>query len=208
MVLRCVVGLGLAFQLYMPNLQAIEFTQKDTSCVAWEAKKTMFLFRKVQPVGRNCAAKVRFAEGVSDGSYRIEVEVPIAAFDSGEPDRDKDVAVLLKSEEDPNLLVYTSDLPLERWRSLMVDSGKVDGYLRIGKSDHPIEIPIKIDNEIIQGSVETSFSALSLQAPEVALGVVASVEDALTLHFNLPLSSVEGWQQINKTESLPDESPE
>ena len=90
------------------------------ACVAWKTRKTMFLLKKVEPVGINCSVNIRIdSKGVGK---QVIVEIPIAAFDSGEKMRDKKVQEILKSDVAPALVFTSRIYTSEEWGA--VKAGK------------------------------------------------------------------------------------
>jgi polyisoprenoid-binding protein YceI len=162
------------------------------ACAAWKTKKTMFLFKKLEPVGMNCAVT---AKVTTDGAgKRVIVEIPIASFDSGEPARDKQVRVILKADVAPSM-VFTSRVyaPAE-WES--VSAGKaatIEGTLAIGGESFAISAPISLSAgpaPVASGEFKTTFAYFKIAPPKVAGGLIASVQDYLELHYSIPLAAV------------------
>ena len=163
------------------------------ACVAWKVRKTMFLFRTIEPVGMNCAVR---AVVVNDGGLRrLRVSVPIAAFDSGAPRRDKEVLQILKADIQPEIEFLSRSYMPGEWESLRGEGGKtIEGELRIGRTRYPIAAPFAIVGEgpdaAAAGLILTSFSAFSITPPTVGGGLVAQVADYLEFHYRVPLSDV------------------
>jgi len=162
------------------------------ACAAWKTKKTMFLFKKLEPVGMNCAVTAKVA---ADGAgKRVIVEIPIAAFDSGEPARDKQVLRILKADVAPSL-VFTSRVyaPAE-WEAVRAGkSAAIEGTLAIGGESFPVSAPIVLSADAapaVSGEFTTTFTNFKIAPPKVAGGLVASVQDYLELHYRIPLSAV------------------
>lgn len=162
------------------------------ACVAWKAMKTMFLLKKVEPVGINCSVTVRVSS--KGGGKQVIVAIPIAGFDSGEKMRDKHVREILRSEVAP-ALVFTSRLYTQKeWRA--VKAGKtveIEGALSIGGESFPLIVPISVSNDapmVASGALSTTFTRFKIEPPKVAGGLIANVHDHLELHYRVPIAAV------------------
>ncbi|MDP3544459.1 MAG: YceI family protein [Elusimicrobiota bacterium] len=163
------------------------------ACVAWKTRKTMFLVKKVEPVGVNCSVSVALiAEGASK---RVRVVVPIAAFDSGDTSRDKAVLDILKSKIQPDLEFLSRPYAAAEWDSLRAGKAEaVEGTLKIGGEEFPVKAALVFKGDgaaaEVGGSLVTTFTAFRIQPPSVAGGAVAKVKDHLELHYRVPLAAV------------------
>ena len=180
--------------LLAANAGAVPFPD-GKACAAWKTKKTMFLFHKVEPVGMKCAVKASIE---ADGANRrLRVTVPIAAFDSGAPNRDKQVVLILNAAVQPDLLFLSRPYAAAEWDALKVSKGAaVEGELSISGKKFPVKAPFEFVGEgadaAAVGSFVTSFSAFSIVPPAVGGGLVAQVQDYLELHYRVPLAQVGG----------------
>ena len=162
------------------------------ACVAWKTRKTMFLVKKVEPVGINCSVNIRIdSKGVGK---QVTVEIPIAAFDSGEKMRDRKVLEILKSDVSPALVFTSRIYTPDEWS--VVRSGKaiaIEGALAVGGESFPIVVPFSLSTEtplIASGVLVTTFTRFKINPPKVAGGIVASVQDYLELHYRIPMAAV------------------
>ena len=170
---------------------SVEF--QNDHCVAWKTKKTMFLFKKLEPIGVSCDVKTTL-KNIENGEALLQVEVPISSFDSGEPKRDKEVLKILKAKEQPNLLFVTKEAfqIYETKRSMKTT---IKGVIVIGGQTYPVSFNVsKIVLEkttSYSGSATLKFSDLKIPPPSVVGGAVAKVQDYLELHFQFSESSIE-----------------
>lgn len=176
------------------SARAVPFPDGKT-CAAWKTKKTMFLFRKLEPVGMDCAARASIE--TLGGVKRVRVLVPIAKFDSGEPSRDKEVLKILKADAQPELEFLSRGYTAAEWDALAhTRAAAVEGTLKIGGKEFPVTAPFSFVGEgpdaAAVGSFVTSFSAFEIKPPAVGGGLVAQVQDYLELHYRIPLAQVTG----------------
>lgn len=162
------------------------------SCVAWKTSKRMFLMKTVEPVGMNCDVKAQdqSAIGANGETHKISISVPIDKFDSGEPSRDKDVTSQLKADVQPNLEYTSQELTATDWERLFKgELREIDGALKIAGKAYPVKMSIvgskEDDDQVVAGSVDTTYTAFDLKPPVIAGGLVAKVHDSLSLHFRL-----------------------
>jgi hypothetical protein len=182
------------------NAQAVDEHKiswaSNKSAVAWRTEKKMFLFKSEAPVGINSEIKTSVSR---DGGVRtVKVIIPIAKFNSGEPDRDKDVIAVLKGDIQPELEYTSARIDEETWQGLL--SGKIKslgGSLKLGNELFPLEFTISTSgtgtDQLIEGVTETKFSYLKVPAPSVGGGVVAKVKDELSLHLHIYAKDIQGF---------------
>ena len=157
-------------------------------CVAWKTKKTLAMVKRVEPVGTNCSATIK-ALKVGD-KYSAEITVPIAAFNSGEKDRDKEVLKILQANVAPNLVFTVDPLPASTWQTMLSKgSGPVRGKLSIAGKTYNLTATAKVRKSgskvEVYGMIVTKYSDLGIKPPSVGPGgSIAKVDDYLELHFN------------------------
>ena len=162
------------------------------SAVAWMTKKRMFLIKNVEPVGLNTSISI-FKD---DDKKTISIRIPINKFDSGEPDRDKDVVRILKGNIQPDLLFTSDAVNDELEKNIMQDqfSGRLSGQLKIGGQSFPVTFNVKktkdSHGDLLEGELATTFTAFEIEPPTVAGGLVAKVRDDLTLLFRIYLIDI------------------
>jgi polyisoprenoid-binding protein YceI len=191
---KTLVMAGVLAAVAAAGAGAVPFPDGKT-CAAWKTKKTMFLFRKLEPVGMNCAARASIE--TLGGVKRVRVLVPIAKFDSGEPSRDKEVLKILKADAQPELEFLSRGYTAGEWDALAhTRAAAVEGTLKIGGKEFPVSAPFSFVGEgadaAAVGSFVTSFSAFEIKPPAVGGGLVAQVQDYLELHYRIPLAQVAG----------------
>lgn len=176
---------------------SIHFSENQ-SCVAWKTRKTMFLVKQVEPVGMNCEIiqKIESAEG----KYSLIVEIPIAKFDSGEPSRDKEVLNILGAKQNPNLKYKSAALDAEVLARMKSEPVAIDGFLEVDGRPYPVQFMVKATalgtDTIFEGQSIGKFSDFKIGRIKVALGLIASVDDYLELHFHLLSSKIDGFSAL------------
>lgn len=179
---------------FMANpLLADVFSQND-HCVAWKTEKVMFLFKKTEPVGKNCEITTEFQSTDSDTpehSYQLTMSVPLDKFDSGDAQRDKDVVELLRGDVRSELLLETDLMDQQSWRQFWAgESMEMPITVWIGEESYRLVIKPEVDGEQIKGAIQTKFLHFNLESPKVAMGVVANVSEDLELHFQIQKDQV------------------
>ncbi len=161
----------------------------DKACVAWKTSKRLFLVKRLDPVGVNCAVTV---EAVTEkDSRRLRVRVPIAAFDSGDLKRDSHVAQILGAETRPELVFLSRPLAAKDWAALREGkTPELEGVLAVRGADYPVTLSVAVAGGTVSGSARTSYRAFKLEPPSVAGGIVAKVAEELELLYHLPLALV------------------
>jgi len=174
----------------LPLILAVHLAHADISypkdhCVAWKTKKTMFLFKKLEPVGVSCDVKTVIKKDNKGDSF-LKIEVPIKSFDSNESKRDAEVVKILKADKQANL-VFTTYEALKIYNSKNNFKGKISGEISIGGKKSPIEFKVSKTRQggesVYLGKAVLKYTDLGISPPSVAGGVVAKVADYLELHF-------------------------
>ena len=145
------------------------------------------------------AASVEWASG--GDRFRIRASVPVASFRSGNGRRDRHVAEILGAPEHPEILFRTAWLPALPFRSgIARGSVRVPGELEVGGRVADAEFVLRRvtdgGEDAVEARLETAFSALGVDVPSVAGGLVASVRDPLDLLVRAHLSLVPGGPRL------------
>lgn len=159
-------------------------------CVAYHAQKRLFFIRTVQVVGKNCdiSAEVIPEPG---GRFHVEVTVPVLSFDSGEIERDRDVAKILKADIYKTMTYVSASLTEAEWQKKLSEGKfQLEGKLVIQDQPFPVESQIQLikseDGKLsIQGVVSTEFKQLKLAPPRLWGGLGAQVNEELNLIFKI-----------------------
>ena len=196
----------LSFILVIQDSYASVFSS-GSHCVAYKAKKRMFLIRTVEVIGKNCEVVSQVVPDVG-GYFAYKLEVPIENFDSGEAERDKDVKKLLKVEKQDSLYFTTEKKTKEEWQQLLAysENVKIAGKLNIGGNDFPVNATVKLvksDNKLeARGSIVTKFKHLGLKPPVLFGGLMAKVKEELQLEFHLQANKTLGFDSLTQQEAL------
>jgi hypothetical protein len=186
MIYSAIVATIVSAALNSANASEVTFPA-DQNCVAWKASKTMFLVKSQEPVGTTCKLKLEITPTETLPTQAgLKLTFPISSFDSGEPDRDKEVQLILKVPEHPNMVV-TAEVSKDQKDQIISGSLKT---LSVSVRYGGIEVPLKIDiteltENIVKGVAKTSFTEMKLAQPKVLGGLVAKVHDPLELWFQL-----------------------
>lgn len=177
-----------------------EIFSEGAHCVAYKVQKTVFFLSDRIVIGKNCDISAQVLPEVG-GLYHIEVNVPVRSFRSGEAERDKDVMVILKSDERPELTFRSKALTAEEWRRLFAkDQFDLEGELIIGKNSFPLKMVTryseKSENAEVNGMVQVRFADFGIKPPKVAGGFIAKSKPDLELHFRLQSQRVLGADSI------------
>ncbi|WP_327354582.1 YceI family protein [Pseudobacteriovorax antillogorgiicola] len=173
----------------------------DQHCVAWQAHKTMFLFKTFDPVGMNCDISAKFEP--SEEGLSLVVEVPLQSFDSGEETRDADVFEILQGEVQDPMIFKSTAAPDELWHQIVkLGRGIVPGKLKIGDQEFKVDCPVELSRSgdilILSGKLETHFTSFKIDPPTVLAGALVSVDDALKLHYRLRSDKIGGSDFLSK----------
>ena len=163
--------------------------QTGDHCVAYKAEKKIFLIKTVTVIGKNCDVSSQVIPQV-DGSYAIEMSVPVLSFHSGEPERDRDVVKVLKGDVESNLVFRSAPMTADQWKEkIKVGAFPLKGELEIGKESYPVEAQITVakaaDGFEADGIIKAKFKDFKMDPPKMFGGMMASVKQDLELHFHV-----------------------
>ena len=111
------------------------------NCVAWKARKTMFLMKNVEAVGVNCKVQIQL-ETTAPSHVQVKVAIPLAEFKSGEEERDLEVRKLLREEAQPELLFLSDTITAKDWPLVLSGNyNSLKGVLKIGGKNSQTSVP-------------------------------------------------------------------
>jgi polyisoprenoid-binding protein YceI len=187
--------------LSSPAFASTESIFPDGShCVAYKVEKTILFVSSSNVIGKNCDVSAQVLPEVG-GLYRVEVNVPVRSFDSGETDRDKDVMHILKADEHPDLTFKTQPMSADAWHELFSKTDfDLDGDLSIGDKTFPLKMKMhyidKDDEAEVQGSGHVRFQDLGLKPPSVGAGLFVQAKSDIELQFHLQSRRILGADSI------------
>jgi len=173
----------------------------EKSCVAYSTEKTFFLVRTVTVVGKSCDMSASVIPE-PENKFHVEMSVPIAGLDSGEVERDRDVARLLKADVSKTLNFVSESVSFGVWQEKLAEGRfALNGKLYIGKKPYPITIEVEQHSgeggEVyFNGLTKARFQALGIEPPSLFGGIGAKVSSKLELLFHLPARDVLGAQSL------------
>lgn len=174
--------------------------EEGSHCVAYKVQKTMFLVKSDSVVGRNCEVSAQVLPEVG-GLYRIEVNVPVRSFNSGDVERDKDVLKMLHAQERADLTFRSVPFSREQWRQLFAKKDfPLEGRLYIGNEGFPITLTVEYsDRETmaeVHGKANVKFADFAMKPPKVGGGIIAKSKPDFELYFNLVSNRILGADSI------------
>ncbi|NQZ02032.1 MAG: YceI family protein [Bdellovibrionales bacterium] len=194
---------GVVSQLsFAASIEKVDFPE-GKSCVAYKTKKVLFLVSTVTVVGQNCQVSAEVIPE-PDNNFHLEIGIPISGFKSGEAERDREVAQLLKVDVAKDLEFISESISMDQWRR-RIAQGEFDlsGDLKIGKKKYKITIEISQTPEeaVFVGRHRSKFKKFDMEPPKLLAGLGAKVSDKLQLLFQLNTSEVLGAQSIIERKS-------
>lgn len=159
-------------------------------CVAYKTRKTLFLVRTVDVVGKNCEVSSQVLPVPGD-KYYIEVLVPVDAFKSGEPERDRDVAKILGAGGKTHVVFKSNAFSKEEWNKFLeAQSFELEGEIQVGTEVRPLKVQTALVKNAegsieVDGVAKVTFKEVGLKPPQMGFGMMASVKQQLELHFHL-----------------------
>lgn len=186
--------------LMAPSGAFASLLEDGAHCVAYKAQKVMLFVSKSDVIGKNCDIAAQVLPEVG-GLYHIEVIIPVRSFASGDADRDKDVAKILKEGERPELTFRTKAMTADAWKALFAKGEfDIDGDLSIGAKAYPVKMAshyiAKDDAAEVDGVTKVKFEDFGIVPPKVVAGIVVKTKPDLELHFHLLSQRILGADQI------------
>ncbi|MGZ3722040.1 MAG: YceI family protein [Bdellovibrionales bacterium] len=187
-------------QVWAAAAANLSLLEEGSHCVAYKAEKTMFLVSSGEVVGKNCDVSAQILPDVG-GIYHIEVNIPIRSFQSGDTDRDEDVAKTLKAGVRPEITFRSKALSAEAWHALFAKSDfEIQGELLIGDKVFPVKLASRYfvhdEQAEVDGIAKVKFADFEITPPKVVGGIVAKTKPDFELHFHLLGSRILGADSI------------
>ena len=187
-------------QVWAAAASTLSLLDEGSHCVAYRARKTMFFVSSSDVVGKNCDVSAQILPDVG-GIYRIEVNIPIRSFQSGDVDRDEDVAKTLKAAVRPEITFRSKGLSAEAWHALFAKNDfDIQGDLQIGNKSYPLKLVSHYathdSQPEVHGFASVKFMDFGIEPPKVVGGVVAKTKPEFELHFHLLGSRILGADSI------------
>lgn len=188
------------FLTAMSEPREISLFEDGSHCVAYRVNSTVMFFKSSTVTGRNCDASAQVLPEVG-GLYHIEVNIPIRSFDSGDGERDKQVAKILKAQDRPELVFKSVSLAPEKWReNFTKQEFELEGSLSIADKTYPVKLTSrytkKDDAGEVDGKGKVKFADFGLKPPTRGGGVFVSSKPEFELHFHFVSSRILGADSI------------
>ncbi len=167
----------------------------EEHCLAYKTVKTMFFFADVDVIGKSCDVTAEMNREESGEKTQVEISVPVKTLDSGNPLRDGDIPGILKADLTPNIRFVSEWLEKSAWDKMMEGQlPEVSGNLEVAGGIFPVKFALSFSKQagflLVAGQLKTTFSALNVDVPLVAGGLIADPQDALELPLHLRLSLI------------------
>jgi polyisoprenoid-binding protein YceI len=180
--------------------QAAPLLEDGAHCVAYKAEKVMLFVSKSEVIGRNCDISAQVLPEVG-GLYHIEVIIPLHSFSSGDVERDRDVAKILKESERPEMTFRTKAMNAADWKKLFAKPAfEIEGELTIGAKAYPVKLQShyisKDESAEIEGLAKVRFEDFGISPPKVVAGIVAKAKPEFELYFHLLSQRILGADSI------------
>ena len=189
----------LLFPLFaLSNPDAI--FQTNDHCVAWKTIKTLALIKTVKPVGKNCKIQTELKKQ-NDGNLTFSGIFPVKSFDSGERDRDEEVAEILNFKEHPNILFTTEPMSVIDWKKILKEKkGVLTGTMTVAGRKRLLKLPISVTSKNgkykFNGLLITTYSNFRIEPPSVGGGLIAQAKDYLEFHFQFQSDRLKGFELV------------
>lgn len=184
------IALTLSFTAHAADDKAGAQWQQDKSGVAWMAKKREYLIMNSDVFGYNY--DITTAVKPEGEAKQIVVEIPVDKFSSGEPDRDSEVAVMLKGNTQKNMVFTSSPLDTQQWQQIIAKSAKsIAGDLSIGGKSYPVTFNVTYDSAgNLHGELSSKMTAFDIEPISLVGGLVVKVSDDIKLLVKLNLQDL------------------
>lgn len=171
-------------------------------CVAYRTKKRIFLLYNVEVIGKNCDISSEIIPVVGD-KYFFELTAPIQSFQSGEIERDRDVAKILKQDIRRDVVFRSVSMTKQEWGELYKKGEFIlSGTITIGENKFPLDAKvemIKSENGVeVLGLVQTNFKNFKIDPPKMAAGLAARVSNKVEFIFRIQSAQTLGAGSLLK----------
>lgn len=130
---------------------------------------------------------------------RVEIEVPVVSFDSGNGNRDSNMLDIVEVDQYPTVRFVSDAVTSETWSA--TDDGwqgtwQVEGQLTFHGQTHPLTMPVDVvirgDSLTAQSTFEVSLERYDVDRPKLLFMPIGSTIDLeATLRAALPVSGTD-----------------
>ncbi|MEM8484854.1 MAG: YceI family protein [Bacteroidota bacterium] len=172
--------------------------KSDEHGVAYCTTKGTLFKRNAVVVGKNLDIAARLTWSATADQAQVEVAVPVRSFRSGSKKRDKHVAEILGAPEHARIHFRTEWLDADMLcESVVQQNWMLPGSLELKGIRFPVDFNLQFSSAtsipIVKGSLQTTFSTLSIEVPSVGPGgMIARPHDDLQLFVQLHLEKIDG----------------
>jgi polyisoprenoid-binding protein YceI len=164
-------------------------------------KGVLFGASSASVTGRSAGLAASVEWSPSGDRFRIAASVPVRSFRSGNGRRDRHVAEILGAPEHPAVLFRTEWTDAAAFRSAAArGAARVPGTLEVGGRATGVAFVLRRVHDggadAVEARLVTTFSALGVEVPSVAGGLVASVRDPLDLLVRSHVDRVPGAERL------------
>lgn len=146
----------------------------DKTCVGYKTTMTLFLTTDLDVVGKNCSVTTR-----ATAMDNLKIIIPVDKFDSGDTDRDEQVARILGGAGKRPLVFETSRPGLAQLSGSRFVS---KGALTVNNQRLKLDITfVKEGRDIYSFQAASSMGQLGITIPKVGWGLIATPSDELVL---------------------------
>jgi polyisoprenoid-binding protein YceI len=166
---------------------------KDKACVAWKARKRLWMFWHEDAAGVSCSVKVRAV--AETGGRSVRVSFQIASLRSGESLRDYRVQECLGADRVRDIVFVSRAYRPDEWTALRAGRlGALEGRLKISGVPYRLRLPFTVSGSgagaAAEGAVMTSLAGFGIPAPIAKSAFFMRVDDAVELDYRVPLSDL------------------
>jgi len=171
---------------------------QDKSTVAWQAERTLFLFKEQTTNRINSEIKIRLDQ--QDDKKALQLYIPIDKFNYDELFEEFFLSRILLKKELPVLELHTTAINANTWKHLLAGQiHRINGYLTVGKKHFPLNFDFQIarhaEKPFIDVRTKTSFLHLDIKPPSLLFGLIVQAEDKLDLAARIYLKDIEGFNE-------------
>lgn len=171
---------------------------ENKSTVAWQAERTLFLFKEQTTHRINSEIKIRLDQ--QDDKKALQLYIPIDQFNYDELFEEFFLSRILLKKERPVLEIQTAAVDEKTWKHLLAGQiHRINGYLTFGKKHFPLNFNIQIarqaEHPFIDVMTSTSFSHLEIDPPSLLFGLIVKAEDKLSLAARIYLKDIDGFNE-------------
>ena len=194
--------LNSLFAKDIPN-DFLEIFKPGDHCVSYVSYKKVFILNDTKIIGKNCSAQASLSSKKLT-HYQVKVNIPIIMFDSDNPNRDKNVAMLLNISKKPNMVFTSKPISSQFLKTILKQENKyfdIEGTIATAMGDIPVSSKVSVSfqggNYVFYGKIRSTYEAFKIIIPSFGPSrFLMHAEEFFDIYFQFQSTKIDNFEKL------------